>query len=263
MAIDGVKIIDSDSAYDIYNLIMEMYHYGKSIENIKSEIEKLEADYSFNDLEIDIYITAYALAMWEISELTEEQLQKVKKIIDKGASILWKNIAPQAKEKRQLELEKFLLKITEPNPKIKKRKNYKLITDFIFEPNDVLVFKLDNKNYGAAIVINVYNDRGKGYYELTEVILNTNDKPTLEIIKSSKVYTRKNIGFDNPKTINHKDFLLFSDKFEKIGKVNIREKDRNLGGISPKTNFKDFCEDWNWDGGVIKNKTYFLSEFLE
>lgn len=263
MAIDGVKIIDSDSAHDIYNSIMEMYHYGKSIEDIRFQIDQLESDYSFNDLEIEIYTTSYALAMWEIGELTKEQLQKVRNLINKGVSPLWSKIGSQAQEKRKVELEKFLDKVTNPNPKVKKRKNYKLITDFIFEPNDVLIFKLDKKNYGAAILVNVYNDRGKGYYDFTEVILQTNEKPTLEMVKSSKVYARKNIGFDNPKTINHKDFLLFSDKFEKIGKVNIRKKDRQLGGISPKIDFKDFCDDWNWDGGRMKKKTYFLSEFLE
>lgn len=263
MAIDGVKIIDSDSAHDIYNSIMEMYHYGKSIENIKSEIDQQQNDYSFNDLEFEIYSTAYALAMWEIGELEEEQLQKVKNIIENGASKLWNRIDSKSQEMRQIQLQKFLEKISNPNLKIKKRKNYKLVTDFIFEPNDVLAFKLNNKCYGVAILINVYNDKGKGYYGFTEVILKTNDKPTLEIVKSSKVYARKNIGFDNPKNINHKDLLKFYDKFEKIGKLNISERDRKLGGISPISNFKEFCDDWNWDGGAMKQKTYYLSAFLE
>lgn len=263
MAIDGVKIIDSDSAHDIYNSIMEMYHYGKSIENIKSEIDQLESDYSFNDLEIEIYTTAYALAMWEIGELTENQLQKVKTLIEKGASILWNRIDSRAQEMRQIQLEKFLEKIAQPNLKIKKRKNYKLVIDFIFEPNDVVIFKIDSTNYGVAIVINVYNVRGKCYYGFTEVILKTTEKPTLEMVIASKVYARKNIGFDNPKTINHKDLLSFSSKFEKIGKVKIRKSDLKLGGMSPIENFEEFCDDWNWDGGRMKQKTYYLSEFLE
>lgn len=263
MAIDGVKIIDSDSAYDIYNSIMEMYHYGKSIENIKAKIDQQQVDYSINDLELEIYITTYALAMWEIGEITEEQILKINELVNKGASSLWNNVNPNAQTKRQIELEKFVEKINRPNTKIKKRKNYKLIIDFIFEPNDVLAFKLNSKSYGVAILINVYNDKGKGYYGFTEVILKTNDKPTLEIVKSSKVYARKNIGFDNPKNINHKDLLTFYDKFEKIGKLNISEKDRKLGGIYPVSNFKEFCDDWNWNGGGIKQKTYLLSEFLE
>lgn len=35
MAIDGVGIIDSDFAHDVYNLIMEMYHGGEPVESIR------------------------------------------------------------------------------------------------------------------------------------------------------------------------------------------------------------------------------------
>ena len=38
MAIDGVKIIDSDDGHDIYNLIVERYRDGTSIDTIVSEI---------------------------------------------------------------------------------------------------------------------------------------------------------------------------------------------------------------------------------
>ena len=36
MAIDGVKIIDSDSSYDIYNNITERYKDGEDIEKNKT-----------------------------------------------------------------------------------------------------------------------------------------------------------------------------------------------------------------------------------
>ena len=38
MAIDGVKIIDSDDGHDIYNAIVERYKDGVSIDTIISEI---------------------------------------------------------------------------------------------------------------------------------------------------------------------------------------------------------------------------------
>ena len=37
MAIDGVKIIDSDSGYDIYNNITERYKDGEDIETIRQD----------------------------------------------------------------------------------------------------------------------------------------------------------------------------------------------------------------------------------
>ena len=58
MAIDGVKIIDSDDGYDIYNTIVERYKDGENIDTIIEDIlndennflhmiEKLGASSSF------------------------------------------------------------------------------------------------------------------------------------------------------------------------------------------------------------------------
>ena len=77
MAIDGVGIIDSDCAHDVYNPIMEMYHLGQSIEIIIKNIDAFEPNFIYSELEHEIFITAYALAMWEIGGLTNEQLEKV------------------------------------------------------------------------------------------------------------------------------------------------------------------------------------------
>ena len=122
MAIDGVKIIDSDSACDVYNSIMEMYHFGESVTSIEKQIDSLESHIAYNELEYEIYTTAYALAMWEIGGLTDEHLQKVKNIVSNGASPLWNNIAPNATKERQKVLNKFLKKVEYPNMKVKKRK---------------------------------------------------------------------------------------------------------------------------------------------
>ena len=40
MAIDGVKIIDSDDGHDIYNLIVERYRDGTSIDTIAREYQR-------------------------------------------------------------------------------------------------------------------------------------------------------------------------------------------------------------------------------
>jgi len=49
MAIDGVKIIDSDDGHDIYNLIVERYRDGTSIDTIATRTDqgnffKIEAE---------------------------------------------------------------------------------------------------------------------------------------------------------------------------------------------------------------------------
>lgn len=130
MAIDGVGIMDSDFAHDTYNLIMNLYHNGKSIEIIRNKMNEFNSTCCETDYEI--FTTVYALAMWEIGELTKEQLQDIKDIVLKGASSFWINISPNALTARQKALNKFLQKIEQPNLNIKKRKKYKKILNPFF-----------------------------------------------------------------------------------------------------------------------------------
>ena len=48
MAIDGVKIIDSDDGHDIYNLIVERYRDGTSIDTYNN-FTTLVSKFSVND----------------------------------------------------------------------------------------------------------------------------------------------------------------------------------------------------------------------
>ena len=59
MAIDGLGIMDGDSANDVYNKIMEKYHFGEPIEKIKCDADMLESDFAGSELEHEIFTTAY------------------------------------------------------------------------------------------------------------------------------------------------------------------------------------------------------------
>ena len=59
MAIDGVKIIDSDDGYDIYNFIVERYKDGENIDNIIADILDEESNYCTDDFYTEIYWTAF------------------------------------------------------------------------------------------------------------------------------------------------------------------------------------------------------------
>lgn len=262
MAIDGVKIIDSDSAYDIYNEIMDMYHYGETIDAIKAKISGWEKEFCSNDIEKEIYFTTYALAMWEIGALEESLLNKVREIVTKWASAQWNKIEKDAREKRQKELEKLLLKIEKSNEKIKKRKNYKRITDLIFQPNDVLVFQFNKSEYGATMLIKTFENRGKLYYQFIEIIWRMKKKPTIEDIISSQVFVRKGIGFCNAKTISHKDLLKCSNKFEKIENLEIRKEHQEVAILYYINTFEEFIDDRNRNWGHSPSKAYDLIDFL-
>ncbi len=257
MAIDGIKIIDSDSAFDIYNPIIRMYNDGETLEKIREEIQKDEIVYSFSELELEIYFTSFALTMWQIGGLTEELLEKVRKIVEKGATDLWDKIALNAKKDRQKELIKLLKKIEKPNNNIKKRKvTNDLRIEHIFHPQEVLTFKLEDNNYGATILITEDTENKVCYYYFAEIILRSDTKPTMESILQSKVHAGINLGFKDIRYISHKNLLKIKDSFEKVGKLDISANNRQLAcypGEKAET-FEEFCYNWNWKGDKRNRK---------
>lgn len=127
MATDGVKIIDGDTAFDIYSTFFEMYNKGASVEALVNKYTEDKCAYADESPaeDYEICITAYALAFWEIGALTVDMLKEVEAVIAKQAAIKdWtEQIGSHAGKARQRELDKFLRKISVPRTRPKARVN--------------------------------------------------------------------------------------------------------------------------------------------
>lgn len=273
MAIDGTKIIDSDIAHDIYNEFMDLYDADVDIVEIKNKIETRRNDI-FDEAEFEIFITAYALALWETGNLTAEILFETRKTVADGTGVkMWFEESGEADAKRrERELERFLRKISTPKDKPRKRKKYKKITNFLFEIDDIVTFQLQDKFYRAAILLNIFQYRNQCVYQFTPTSYMQSEKPTESMIKDCSVFIRK-IGsgldretvkkmqpgiekfwvsdksFSIPFTIGfvldgveHKDLLKFKEKFEVIGKAKIKDNFREMGSIGYEATFEKFAE---------------------
>jgi len=172
MATNGVKIIDGDTAYDAYQGILDLYDDGEPLETIHARYPFSDDD-DLDDFEYEVYVTACALAFWEIGAMTESMVDEVKKVIAKGASVRdWTaEVGPKAGKARQKELEKLLQKISSENIKVRKKKKYRKITAFLFNINDVLAFKLADDKYHATILLDISQDRGTCFYTFSRFFL--------------------------------------------------------------------------------------------
>ena len=73
MAIDGVKIIDSDQGYDIYNEVVGRYRDGEQVTNIIKDILDEEKDYLSNRLFYrDLIGQLLPNSLWKIGHLTDD-----------------------------------------------------------------------------------------------------------------------------------------------------------------------------------------------
>ena len=117
MAIDSVKIIDSDQGYDIYNEVVGRYRDGEHVANIIKDILDAEKDYCQTDFFTEIYWTALAYSLWKIGHLTDDIRDKTLELIKKGPDPFWSEIDSKALKQRQKVLEKLAVQLQTENPR--------------------------------------------------------------------------------------------------------------------------------------------------
>ncbi len=231
MAIDGTKILESDFAIDIQNQIFDLYDKKKS----EIEIEKFiisEKQKINNSIDYEIFITTCCLSLWKIGLLKSENINELKKIIEKGADNFWlENFDNQILEKRNNELKSLLNKISKTNLKIRKRKKYNKIDNKLFIKGDVISVNFGD-TFGCLIFEKFYQHKEDAYYSFVPTNYRQNYEPTIDELliseipitktKNGKIGVRKlDIYFDTIKYLNNNS--------KKIGTLKIDKEQENLG----------------------------------
>ena len=116
MAIDGVKIIDSDTGYDIYNYVIGSYKDGISADKIVETMLAEEKDYCIDNFYSEIYWTALAYSLWKIGYLPDD-VKRNNGNHQKGADEFWLEIDGNALKQRQKYLDKLAIQLENENPK--------------------------------------------------------------------------------------------------------------------------------------------------
>jgi len=249
MATDGIKIIDGDLANDIYGVFMEMYDTGASLEAIEQAIAiPFDEEDGFD---YEIYITVYALALWQTGQLTSEVLEEVDRVIARGACVeVWtEECGPKEGRRRQHELEKFRSKISQPTLRIRQRKQSTPLQKLIFAEGDVLTFQLMPDDIYCVVILLLVSKRGRypSYYFIVHDYIGQR-KPTMADVLQGKVMGRPAIAGDvstrkcfDAIGIDHKHLSAIADQFEQIGELAIHEQAKRLGAQAGAISFSDIA----------------------
>lgn len=271
MSVDGTKIIDGDTAHDTYWGMIDLYDIGIDFETIYKKFPPKDPEF-YDDFDNEIYVTSWALATWEMGQMTDEKLAFVKAIIDKGACVKeWGGSDSKDGKARKQVLLKFWNKISQPNAKIRGRKKYKRVKNLYFQVDDVLTFKLKDANYRAMICSEIRQYRGNCYYYFVPTMYNADIKPTIEAIKNCEILGHEiGSGYEQHETkkrqpgieriwefvgkkcnfffglvvfgVDHKRIINFKDSFEKVGSIRIADGLKRTGSFSYKEDYEGFEE---------------------
>ena len=236
MAIDGVKIIDSDDAYDIYNDIVERYKDGIDVDIIKKDWLNEESNFCTDELYVEIYWTSFAYALWKIGSPDEDIKNKALNIISKGASELWNEIDEKAMKKRQKVLDKLADQLQSENQRpVKKYKPVKVRKPY-FELGDVISIRFENE-YGMCFVSDLDVRPRKIEYHLACTRNLQKSEPTMD---------------DLGELLPH---------LKKIGSVKL--KPYVLGVLAPAGTLEDFFDDITNDSSIWCFRIMDTKELIE
>ena len=243
MAIDGVKIIDSDTGYDIYNYVIGSYKDGVSADKIVETMLAEEKDYCIDDFYSEIYWTALAYSLWKIGHLSDDIKEKTMGIIKKGADEFWLEIDGNALKQRQKNLDKLAIQLENENPKPIKVPKSKIIRKPYFKTGDVLAIKFDDE-YGVCFVSSVDEGPRKIEYHLACTRLLQNEKPNIDdFINSEIACGKQNTSYclKSDCWFNHKDLGLLLENLEIIGTVELYPC--KLWKLAPRSTLADIYEE--------------------
>lgn len=200
----GTSISSNDTYADIYDEFFELYNEGLEVREISKRLIENNQE-TINDLDdVNNFWFALAKAQWECKQLDTELYNRVKNIIETGADIeVWRQLEAGEKDlkKRKLVLEKFLadISIERPKPKARKKKKEPKTLQPVFEKGDCITFKLENGNYGGAVVLEAIYDTEFGYNLIAGTRINNTLKPAVNDFENTTVLVQ-NFGMwrDSP-----------------------------------------------------------------
>jgi hypothetical protein len=195
----GTAITSNDTYADIYGEFFDLYNDGLDVAEISKKLIVANQE-TINDRDdCNNFWFALAKAQWECKQLDKDIFDRVKTIVETGADLeVWRQLDADEKgiKKRKVVLDKFLTDLETERPKAKSRKK-KIIRQPVFEKGDCLTFKLENGNYGGAVILEAINDSKYGNNLIATTRINQPNKPTKKDFENAEVLVMNYASWNN------------------------------------------------------------------
>jgi hypothetical protein len=191
----GTGISSNDDFADVYSEFFDLYNDGKSVPEVTDLVVARNSEMlGMPDAANNVWF-AIAKAQWECKQLQPDVYDRVKTVIDSEADlILWAALGASKAEiaKRRNVLSKFLSQLQSNKPKAKARKK-RIIREPIFKKGDCLAYRLNNSNFGGAVILEAEYGTELATNLVAVTRINQPEKPTLSEFEKAEVMI-KNFG---------------------------------------------------------------------
>jgi len=226
----GTAISSNDTYADVYSEFTELYNDGMNVPEITAKLISEYPDIVNDPDDSNNFWFAIAKAQWDYKQADATIFNKVKDIIKSGNDLaIWKNLSANKKDitKREIVLTKFLELLESEKPKAKSRKKVKITTPY-FEKGECFTFKLENGNYGGAVVLESLQIKHLGVNLIATTRINQKQKPSQKDFENAEVLILNHAKWENRPYIK---WVSSSGKYkteiepfiEKIGKIEVKK----------------------------------------
>jgi hypothetical protein len=269
MATDGVKIIDGDFAHDLYHEFMDLYDSGIPVSAIKEKIRSHYESHPLDAFDEEIYVTVLAQALWEIGELDDEILGRVKEVIEEERGLReWEQEGEDWYRKRKRVLHRFLQKIQSPRVRIRRRKRHRNIGNLVFQEGECLMLPLPDGRTAGFVVCEISQKRGRCTYLLAFVVLPNSPPYRLDSFRSASFagHTYPSAGLSNLENLKfgvatamleHRSFKQLANTLSSVGCLPLNRESYMAVSFYPVLSLDDLIESYTStvDNLQLWNKT--------
>lgn len=242
----GNAISSNDTYADIYGDFFDLYNDGFDVIEISKKLISDNQETIKNSDDSNNFWFALAKAQWECKQLDKELFERVKEIIETDADLeVWRELDADEKDikKRKVILNKFLEDLQTKKTKAKSRKK-KIIRQPVFEKGDCLTFKLENGNYGGAVVLEAIKDTEYGHNLIATTRINQPNKPTRKDFENADVLVINYASWDNKPNVKWYSPMRHKYSAHLIETVENIEVQINYTTINSKLGFVGDFESW-------------------
>lgn len=222
----GTGISSNDSYADVHGEFFELYNGGVEVGEASVKLIEQNQETISDPDDANNFWFALARAQWDCGQLDPGILRRVSLIIESGADVdVWRRLDAAEKDiqKRAKVLAAFLIKLKSENAKPRRRKK-KALKQPPFEKGTCVAFKLNNGNYGGAVVIEAVAMEGFGMNLVASTRLNQETLPSEDDFLSAEVLLLNFVTYQDEPMINWKYSIRFrkdKDLFINVGRIKV------------------------------------------
>ena len=191
----GVGIRQDDFVCDVEGIFEDQLKDGKTIGEATRIVHEQFANAIDDCYDGPLFWFALADMQWKYGDLDPTVLQRVIEIVDAGTGMdLWGKPSYKLYKQRKAALEKFRNKISQPNLKPSGPPK-RVIRKPKFKTGDCLSIKLENAQYGAALVLKTDHSNAEHGMDLVGELDYLSDMPpTLNVFTERRWLTLKHLN---------------------------------------------------------------------